>query len=82
MASYSITIRKETHCENSTAGTRRILVAIANLYDGLVGDIKRLQGSSDFRLRVGKWRIILSADVSNRIIEVELIDVRGDIYKN
>ncbi len=60
----------------------RILTALARLNFGPEGDIRPLKGSSDYRLRVGGWRIILSIDSSRRLIEVEHIDVRGDIYKN
>lgn len=60
----------------------RILTAIARLHEGLVGDIKRMKGSKDFRLRVGGWRLILSADLNRRFILVKDVDTRGDIYKN
>ncbi|MBR0035797.1 MAG: hypothetical protein IJP54_08990 [Synergistaceae bacterium] len=60
----------------------RILTAIARLHEGLVGDIKRMKGSKDFRLRVGGWRLILSADPLKRMILVKDVDTRGDIYKH
>lgn len=54
--------------------------------DGLLkvppeGDIKRLQGTKavEFRLRVGKYRILFSCD--DDILTVNAIDSRGDIYK-
>ena len=61
---------------------RRILTAIARLHEGLTGDIKRMKASSDFRLRVGDWKIILSVDTSRRFILVRHVDTRGDIYKH
>lgn len=60
----------------------RILDAINRLEDGLVGDVKPLKGCEDWRLRVGGWRILLSVDLKQRIIKVEFIDTRGDIYKH
>ena len=43
------------------------------------GDIKKLKGSG--RLRVGDYRIIYSVDNGLKVINVENIDNRGDIYK-
>lgn len=60
---------------------RRILLAIANLKEGFTGDIKLLKGCKDWRLRVGKWRIIFSVNLPNRLISIEYIDVRGYVYK-
>ena len=61
---------------------RRILTAIARLHEGLVGDIRPMKGSDDFRLRLGGWRIILSVDIPSRFILVRYVDVRGDVYKH
>ena len=60
----------------------RILIAIAKLQEGLIGDIKRMKASNDFRLRVGGWRIILSVDIPHRFILVKYVDTRGDVYKH
>ena len=45
-------------------------------------DIARLQGRDGFRLRVGRWRIILTWDEDAREIHVLRIASRGDVYKN
>jgi mRNA interferase RelE/StbE len=41
----------------------------------------RLEGRTDFKLRIGKYRVI--ADINDKIkrIEVTLIDLRSKIYK-
>ena len=44
-------------------------------------DIKKLQGEPYFRLRVGQWRIIFDRDNEIRIISIEKIKSRGDVYK-
>jgi mRNA interferase RelE/StbE len=44
-------------------------------------DIKKLQGEPYFRLRVGKWRIIFDRDDEIKIIAIEKIKSRGDVYK-
>lgn len=44
-------------------------------------DVKRLQGVSFYRLRVGSWRIIYDKDDEIRIITIEKIKSRGDVYK-
>lgn len=43
-----------------------------------VGDIKKLQGTDKYRLRVGDFRIIFSKD--GYILMIEKIDNRGQIY--
>lgn len=51
----------------------------------LMTDIKSMQGDwkGYFRLRVGKYRIIFKLESNNeiRIMFIENIDNRGDIYK-
>ena len=54
----------------------RIITAIERVPNG---DIKKLQGRSGYRLRVGKYRIIF--DDNGCIIFIEKIDNRGDVYK-
>ena len=44
------------------------------------GDIKRLQGTDKYRLRVGSYRVIYTIDTAIRIITVENIDNRGQVY--
>lgn len=44
-------------------------------------DIKKLQGEPYFRLRVGGWRVIFDRDDAVRIISIEKIKSRGDVYK-
>ena len=44
-------------------------------------DIKPLQGTLYFRLRVGQWRVIYDRDDNIKIIAVEKIKPRGDAYK-
>lgn len=45
------------------------------------GDIKKLQGSNLYRLRVGGVRILYRVDHEIRIVYVDTIDGRGDVYK-
>ena len=44
-------------------------------------DIKKLKGHNLYRLRVGNFRILYSIDDAIRLIDIENIDNRGDIYK-
>ena len=56
----------------------RILKAINQLP---LGDVKKLQGNTeDYRLRVGKYRIIFSKDEKNLIINIIQIASRGEVY--
>lgn len=58
----------------------RLIKAISELPNG--SDIKRLQGYNNlYRLRVGNMRVLYSIKESLKIISIENIDNRGDVYK-
>ena len=44
-------------------------------------DIKPLAGTLFYRLRVGGWRIVFSREDDLKIIAIEKIKTRGDVYK-
>ncbi|ACB51053.1 hypothetical protein cce_1703 [Crocosphaera subtropica ATCC 51142] len=61
-------------------------VRIFNALDSLIADastldIKSLKGRSDFRLRVGKYRILFREDRENQVYVITSIGSRGDVYK-
>jgi mRNA interferase RelE/StbE len=60
----------------------RILRSIARLAQGaeLTGDVKRLQGSHEYRLRVGDWRVRFERDGQQLIITVVRVLPRGRAY--
>ena len=46
-------------------------------------DVKPLKGAENhFRLRIGSWRVIFARDDEIRILSIEKIGSRGDIYKH
>lgn len=57
----------------------RLLAAIYKLPEGT--DIKKLQGHDMYRMRVGNIRVLYIVDEVIKIISIENIDNRGDIYK-
>jgi mRNA interferase RelE/StbE len=61
---------------------QRILGAIARLAQGaeLTGDVKRLQGSQEYRLRVGGWRVRFEREDRQLIITVVRVLPRGRAY--
>lgn len=60
----------------------RILNAITRLAQGaeLVGDVRRLSGSDEYRLRVGDWRVRFQRDDRQRTIIVVRVLPRGRAY--
>lgn len=54
----------------------RIIEAIKQLPQG---DVKKLQGQKNYRLRVGDYRVIF--DKNGDILYIEKIDNRGQVYK-
>jgi mRNA interferase RelE/StbE len=57
----------------------RIYKAICKLPDGT--DIKKIKGHNLYRLRVGDYRILYSIDEVIKVITIENVDNRGDVYK-
>lgn len=57
----------------------RLYKAIYNLPSGT--DIKKLKGHNLYRLRVGDCRVLYTIDDAIRLIDIQNIDNRGDIYK-
>lgn len=57
----------------------RLYKAISKLPNGT--DIKKLKGSNLYRLRVGDCRVLYTIDEAIRLIDIENIDNRGDVYK-
>ncbi len=57
------------------------IVLLGENPDNPILDIKKLQGEPYFRLRVGKWRVIFNRDEVVKIIAIEKIKPRGDVYK-
>ncbi len=55
---------------------KRIVNAIEMLPSG---DVKKLQGTYGYRLRVGDYRVIF--DRNGDIISIEKIENRGQVYK-
>lgn len=58
---------------------QNLMKTICRLPDGT--DIKRLKGYNLYRIRVGNIRIIYSIREEIRVINIENIDNRGDVYK-
>lgn len=61
---------------------RRILGAIERLAQSaeLTGDVKRLVGSDEYRLRVGDWRVRFDRDEERRALIVVRVLPRGRAY--
>lgn len=58
---------------------QRLYKAIYRLPEGT--DVKKLKGYDLYRVRVGSYRILYSMDETIKIITIENIDNRGDVYK-
>lgn len=56
---------------------QRIITAINKLPSG---DVKKMQGESLYRLRVGDFRILFSK--TGEILMIEKIGNRGEVYKD
>lgn len=60
----------------------RIIQALDNLINNYTNlDIKKLKGRLEFRLRVGKYRILFIEDTNNNLYIITAMGSRGDIYK-
>jgi mRNA interferase RelE/StbE len=61
---------------------KRVLSAIERLAQGaeLTGDVKRLQGSHEYRLRVGDWRVRFERQDHQLVIVIVRVLPRGRAY--
>jgi mRNA interferase RelE/StbE len=61
---------------------RRILEAVVRLAQGaeLTGDVKRLRGFNEYRLRVGDWRVRFEREDHERTIVIVRVLPRGRAY--
>lgn len=61
---------------------RRIVEALDRLAAGerLSGDVRRLAGSTEYRLRVGDWRVRFELDGDRLLITVVRVLPRGRAY--
>lgn len=57
----------------------KLIFAIHQLPKGT--DIKKLQGYNIYRMRIGNIRVLYTIDDMIKIISIENIDNRGDVYK-
>jgi mRNA interferase RelE/StbE len=84
---YSVKIKRQARQKLkslSRPDRLRITDAIDELAidpDSLLLDIVPLEGTDFYRLRVGNWRIIYARFDKLRIISIEKIGARGDVYK-
>lgn len=82
MSEYTITFEKAALKflkKQNEKMQNTIISAISNLPEGT--DIKRLKGYDLYRMRIGTIRVIYSIDKTVKIINIENIDNRGDVYK-
>lgn len=75
--------RAETELNNLPQQTReRVLAAIERLAGTEHGDIIKLRGrESEWRLRVGDWRVMLFLDHQNSIMEILRVLHRREAYR-
>lgn len=57
----------------------RLYKAINKLPDG--DDIKKLTGTELYRLRIGNYRVLYTIDDEIRLINIENIGNRGQVYR-
>ncbi len=44
-------------------------------------DVKKLKGKIGYRMKIGQWRVLFDKDETLRVIAIEKIGARGDVYK-
>ncbi|NQS97544.1 MAG: type II toxin-antitoxin system RelE/ParE family toxin [candidate division Zixibacteria bacterium] len=60
---------------------RRVFDGLENLKDDLKGDVKQLTNfTPEFRLRIGKYRILFEIESDNNVVVYRIIH-RKDAYK-
>lgn len=84
---YSIIVKKQADKKlKEIPATDRVRIAdkiymLGQNPDDQRLDVERLVGLPFYRLRVGAWRIIFDRQDKIKIISIEKIKPRGDVYK-
>jgi len=84
---YQIKLHKQASKKLKSLNTKdrlRVVDKIVELSqdpDSSTLDIKKLIGEPFHRLRAGNWRIIFHRDDILKILTIEKIKPRGDVYK-
>jgi mRNA interferase RelE/StbE len=65
-----------------SVAARRIGQAVTRLAETGLGDVKRLRGSHEYRLRVGGWRVRFLYHYDSRSLEVLRVVPRGRAYRD
>jgi mRNA interferase RelE/StbE len=77
--------RTKTALAELAARDPRLAARIVNAVDRYAatgqGDVVRLHGRSDYRLRVGSWRVIFDLDQSARRVVVTAVEPRREAYR-
>lgn len=84
---YDLQIRRQAKKKLACLSSRdkeRIFLKLDELAenpDSLSLDVKKLQNEPGFRLRVGSWRVVFERSDVLKVITIEKIGARGDVYK-
>lgn len=87
MVIYKVSLSKQAQKKlASLSDKQKILISGALRFLGVDPDdqcldIVKLAGRNGYRMRVGKWRIIYYRDDYLKIVSIEKIGARGDVYK-
>ena len=85
--SYTIIIRQQARKKlQSLAKPDRLRIAdkinqLGHNPDAPELDVKKLEGEPGWRMRVGGWRVIFDRQDELKILAIEKIGSRGDVYK-
>jgi mRNA interferase RelE/StbE len=60
---------------------RRVIAAVERLASKNQGRLKKLEGSDRLRLRVGDWRVIFRRDSSKKVLRIERVGHRSEVYR-
>ena len=71
---------RDATCAGSPAGPDARFDALDHLSPIVTGDLIKLQGRTEHRLRVGAWRVILRLDDEARTAHVLRVLPRGRAY--
>jgi mRNA-degrading endonuclease RelE of RelBE toxin-antitoxin system len=75
---YSMSAQRALRRSDKRELIRRKIEQLAVDSKSLGGNIKKLQGRPEFRLRVQDWRVIFL--IEDNVLHVEEIEPRGSIY--
>ena len=61
--------------------SQRIIIKIREVQENPFRYLEHYEGADHYKLRIGDYRLLVDVDIKNKVLLVQVIGHRGNIYK-